>query len=82
MLLYIIKRIIGVIPVGLGVTFLLFTLLYLTPGDPARMVLGEEAPEETLQEFRRENFLDRSLPERYGRFIYSLVVEQDLGRSY
>ena len=70
------------IPVGLGVTFLLFSLLYLTPGDPARIVLGEEAPEESIQEFRREHHLDRSLPVRYGLFIYDAVVHQDMGRSF
>ena len=82
MLRYIIKRIFSVIPVGLGVTFLLFAILYFTPGDPARMVLGEQATEESLQEFRRENHLDKSLPERYARFIYGIVVEQDMGRSF
>ena len=70
------------IPVGLGVTFLLFSLLYLTPGDPARIVLGDEASEESIQEFRREHHLDRSLPVRYGLFIYDAVVHQDMGRSF
>ena len=82
MIRFLLRRILAMIPVGLGVTFLLFTLLALTPGDPARIVLGEEAPEESLQEFRREHNLDRSLPVRYGLFIYDAVVHQDMGRSF
>ena len=79
---YLLRRILSMIPVGLGVTFLLFSLLYLTPGDPARIVLGDEASEESIQEFRREHHLDRSLPVRYGLFIYDAVVHQDMGRSF
>ena len=79
---YLLRRILAMIPVGLGVTFLLFSLLYLTPGDPARIVLGDEASEESIQEFRHEHHLDRSLPVRYGMFIYDAVVHQDMGRSF
>lgn len=79
---YLIRRILAVIPVTLGVTFLLFAMLYIAPGDPARLVLGEEAPEESLEEFRRENNLHLSLPARYGVYVYNAVVHQDLGRSY
>ncbi len=79
---YLLRRILSMIPVGLGVTFLLFSLLYLTPGDPARIVLGEEASEQSIQEFRKEHHLDRSLPVRYGLFIYDAVVHQDMGRSF
>lgn len=70
------------IPVALGVTFILFSLLYLTPGDPARLVLGQEATEEHLREFRREHGLDKPLFVRYGLFVYNAVVHQDMGRSY
>lgn len=82
MIRFLLRRIIAMIPVGLGVTFILFSLLYVTPGDPARLVLGEEATEESLQEFRQEHNLDRSLLVRYGLFIYNTVVHQDMGRSY
>ncbi len=82
MIRYTLKRILSVIPVALGVTFLLFALLYVTPGDPARIFLGDLAAEEDLQAFRHEHYLDRSLPARYGIFIYKAVVEQDLGRSF
>jgi peptide/nickel transport system permease protein len=77
-----IKRLLAVIPVGLGVTFILFSLLYITPGDPARLALGEQATDESLAEWRREYGLDKSFPTRYGLFLYNGVVHQDLGRSY
>jgi peptide/nickel transport system permease protein len=66
----------------LGVTFILFALLYITPGDPARLALGDEAPEESLQEFRREHDLDKGFFTRYALFVYKAVVHQDVGRSY
>jgi len=79
---YLIKRLLAVIPVGLGVTFILFSLLYVTPGDPARLALGEEALEESLEAFRKEHGLDRHFIVRYGLFVYKAAVHQDFGRSY
>ncbi len=76
------KRILALIPVGLGVTFILFSLLYFTPGDPARLALGEDATEESVAEFRKEHGLDQSFVVRYGLFVYNGVVHQDFGRSY
>lgn len=82
MLAYIFKRILAVIPVMLAVTFLLFTLLYLTPGDPAIMALGEDAPPESIAQFKREHNLDKPYLMRYAYFIYNAVVHQDIGTSY
>ena len=58
MLKYAIRRIFMLIPVILSVMFILFTILYFTPGDPARIALGEEATPETIESFRREHGLD------------------------
>jgi len=79
---YLIRRILAMIPVALGVTFIIFSLLYITPGDPARMVLGEEATETNLQEFRKLHGLDQPFLVRYGLFVYNAVVHQDMGRSF
>jgi peptide/nickel transport system permease protein len=54
----------------------------MTPGDPALLVLGPEATEDALREFRREHGLDQPFLVRYGRFVYNAVVHQDVGRSY
>ncbi len=82
MLIYFCKRLLAIIPVMLAVTFLLFTLLYFTPGDPAVFALGESATPASIAEFRREYGLDKPFFVRYGHFIYNAVVHQDLGRSY
>ncbi len=79
---YLIKRLLAAIPVSLGVAFILFSLLYFTPGDPARLALGEEASEESIAEFRQEHGLDKPFLVRYGIFIYKAVVDQDFGTSY
>ena len=48
MIRYLCKRLLAIIPVGLGVTFIIFSLLYLTPGDPARLaVAGDSAGADT-----------------------------------
>lgn len=43
MIRYTIQRLLMMIPVLLGVTLIIFALQYLTPGDPARLMLGDEA---------------------------------------
>lgn len=79
---YLLKRLLAAIPVSLGVAFVLFSLLYLTPGDPARMALGEDASQESLDVFRKEHGLDHHFLVRYGLFVYNAVVHQDFGDSY
>jgi peptide/nickel transport system permease protein len=79
---YCLSRIVSIIPVSIGVTFFLFTLLYFTPGDPALQVLGQDATDAALQEFRHEHGLDRPFLTRYAVFLYDMVIHQDLGRSF
>ena len=43
MLRYIMKRFLMMIPVILGITFIIFAIMNFTPGDPAKLILGEEA---------------------------------------
>lgn len=49
MLKYIGKRLLMMIPVILGISFIIFAIMDLTPGDPARMVLGEGATPEAVE---------------------------------
>ncbi|MGL5099945.1 MAG: ABC transporter permease, partial [Fusobacteriaceae bacterium] len=49
---YIFRRLLMLIPVLLGVSFLVFTILSLTPGDPAQLILGESAPKEAIMKLR------------------------------
>ncbi|MDR2528950.1 MAG: ABC transporter permease [Synergistaceae bacterium] len=82
MLKYIIRRILLVIPVMFSVMTVLFTILYFTPGDPARLALGQEVTEEAVAAFRAERGLDDSFIVQLGRYIYRAVFKADLGYSY
>jgi peptide/nickel transport system permease protein len=82
MIRYIIRRILFLIPVLIGVAFCVFTLLYLTPGDPARMVLGEMATENAIQEFRAREGMDKPFLIQFGNYIYKAITQGDIGRSY
>ena len=78
---YIIRRLLWMIPVVLGVTFIVMLLLELTPGDPARQLLGHFATEEQIEQAREEMGLNRPLITRYFDYLYG-VTKGDLGVSY
>ncbi len=63
------RRLIGAIPVLLGMSFLVFMLMHLAPGDPVSLLLGEEADEIDIQETRREWGLDKPVLVQYWEFI-------------
>lgn len=79
---YILKRLLWIIPVVLGVTVMVFTIMYLTPGDPAKMILGSNATEEKLEALHEEMGLDGTYFERLGRYMKQVFVDHDLGSSY
>jgi peptide/nickel transport system permease protein len=78
---YILKRILITIPTLLGVTVIIFSLIYLTPGDPARLILGDMASEEDVQILREELGLNKSFPEQYIHYMKGLL-HGDMGTSY
>lgn len=82
MIKYIIKRILYLIPVMLGVTFIVFSLLSMTSGDPAKMILGEMADETQLAKTREELGLNDPFLVQYGNYVKKLVVDFDFGTSY
>ena len=55
---FILKRLAMMIPVLIGVSFIIFAMMYFTPGDPAQVILGDMATEEDLELFRAENGLN------------------------
>ena len=81
MLKYILKRFLFVIPVLLGATLLVFTIMEFTPGDPARLILGNEATEEDITNLRDKMGLNDPFVVRYTRFVSNLV-RGDMGISY
>ncbi|MCK5779573.1 MAG: ABC transporter permease [Psychrilyobacter sp.] len=78
---YIIKRLLLLIPVLLGVSFLVFSIMSFTPGDPAQLILGESAPKIQVEMLRKEMGLDDPFLIQYGRFVIN-AVQGDFGRSY
>lgn len=82
MLRYTIKRILWIIPIMLAAAFLVFGLLSLTPGDPARIHTGMEASEEDLDRFREQHGLDKSFMGQYFTYIKNVFTKGDMGNSY
>lgn len=81
MLKYIGKRLLLMLPVILGISFILFAIMDLTPGDPARVILGEYASQEEINALREEMGLNDNFFVRYGRYVADAVTG-DLGTSY
>ncbi|WP_374791531.1 ABC transporter permease [Aerosakkonema funiforme] len=77
---YIAKRILGLLPVLLGITLLVFALLQLIPGDPATILSGERATPEQVAALREQLGLDRPLPIQYFAFLFKLI-RFDFGTS-
>ncbi len=77
---YILRRLVLAVPTLVGVTLVVFALIRLVPGDPARLVLGLQASEEEVQRLRVQLGLDQPLPVQYARFLARLL-QGDLGRS-
>lgn len=82
MLKFTLKRLASLVLVLIGVSFLVFMLLSLTPGDPVRMMLGESATPEAQEALREEMGLNDPLLVQYGRYMKNIVIHQDLGQSY
>lgn len=81
MIRYIFKRLLMLIPVMLGVTFLVYFIISLTPGDPAAIILGNGATQESIQELREEMGLNEPVIVQYGSYMKGLLTG-DMGTSY
>lgn len=81
MLKYIWKRLLLMVPVIIGLSFVLFSIMELTPGDPARSMLGEYAPDEEVTKLREELGLNDPFFVRYGRYVWN-ALHGDFGTSY
>ena len=78
---YICKRILMMIPVIIGVSLLVFLVLKMTPGDPARVVAGSEADEATVEQIREELGLNKPVLQQYVDYMLNLL-HGDMGTSY
>ena len=81
MIKFIIKRLLALIPVIIGVTFMVYFIMSLAPGDPALLLLGDDATPEQIAALREEMGLDQPFIVQYGRYMVNLF-KGDLGTSY
>lgn len=81
MIKFIIKRLLSLIPVILGVTFFVFMVMQLAPGDAAKLLLGEGATQEQVEELREEMGLNDPVIVQYVRYMVNFC-KGDLGTSY
>jgi peptide/nickel transport system permease protein len=78
---YLIRRVAAALLILLGVTAVTFTLSFLIPADPVRMIAGRSATAETVESIRHQLGLDRPVYEQYANYVVRLA-QGDLGRSY
>ncbi len=79
---YIVKRLIWMIPILLGVTVLIFGILYFVPGDPAQIILGDGATPETLEQTREKLGLNDPFVVQLLRYMKQVFIDFDFGTSY
>ncbi len=77
---YIARRLILTIPVVIGVSIIVFSIIRMIPGDPARSIAGVQASPEFIQQVRVRHALDRPMYVQYGIFL-SRLLQGDLGQS-
>lgn len=79
---YIVKRILWLIVVAIGTAFVIFTVLYFVPGDPADIALPLTATYEEKQVFRENLGLNDPYYIQLGRYLYDTFIRFDFGTSW
>ena len=79
---YILRRLLQMIPVILGVTILVFTILYFIPGDPVRLLLGAEPTPAQVEAKREAMGLNDPYLVRLGKYVEGIVFHFDFGKSW
>ncbi len=80
MFFYLIRRLIYAVPIALAVGFVCFMLVQIAPGDPINAIVPPDAPQDVVDQVRRDYGLDKPLPVQFGIWLLK-VVQGDLGRS-
>ena len=79
---YVIRRLLEIIPVFFGATFLIFAMVFALPGDPIRALAGEKPLPPAVQRTLRDEYnLDDSLPVQYGKYVAGLA-QGDFGQTF
>jgi peptide/nickel transport system permease protein len=78
---YVLKRLLLLIPILMGITLIVFSIMYISPGDPAAIILGQGITEEKRVELREELGLDDPFLVQYSTYMIN-AVQGDFGDSY
>ena len=79
---YVIKRLLMMLPVILGVSFIIFTIMYFIPGDPASNILGVGASQEAIDQLNDQLGYNQPFLVRYVTYITDAAFKLDFGVSY
>lgn len=79
---YIVKRLLWMIPIILGIVILIFSILHIVPGDPAKMILGVTATPEQIEALRESLGLNKSILAQLADYMGGLFFRLDMGKSY
>ncbi len=74
------RRLVWMVPILLGVSVIVFSMMHLAPGDPAEALLGPRSTEQTLRQTRKALGLDQPIHVQYGRWVLN-AAQGDLGES-
>jgi peptide/nickel transport system permease protein len=81
MIAYLVRRLLGAIPLLLGILTLIFFVLHMAPGDPTAKFANPNVSPEVLEQMRRNFGLDQPLHVQYGKWLWSFV-RGDFGYSF
>ena len=79
---YVIKRLLFTIPVLFGAIFLVFTIMNMTPGDPATLILGITAKQADIDALNHQLGVDQPFFVQFFNYIKDMVTQFDFGISY
>ena len=79
---YVVKRLLWLILIAICVALLIFTIMWFVPGDPAELILGQEATPEEIQFYREMHGLNDPFFTQMFRFLYDTFIRFDFGTSY
>jgi peptide/nickel transport system permease protein len=79
---YVVRRLFWALFLFFAATVVTYVIFFMIPGDPAQLACGRGCNHEQVLRVRHFLHLDEPAYEQYGRFLWNLVVHQDLGRSF
>ena len=80
---YVIRRLLQLIPVFFGTTFIIFAGVFMLPGDPIRALFGDRPPPQALIDQLTERYnLNDPLLVQYGKYIWGIFSRGDFGANF